>query len=286
MMAICDLFHYISVQQSAELEISSQCCCVNHFHPRPVVCGFLNMRNLWLKKCYSGSRRHSSFNYRHHALCEVYPVRPVYLSLNPGRNRLILDAGNHVRQFRHFLRSDPNRHWVDFVGAGHPVPPVPHLRYANDHGQHKTQNKLRPIRPRVYVFVRGYHRHLFGRSPIGGQQTSMTECGRGRGNEDELWIWLIESNSWFVYNDYKLWWLINKDKIELMCSRFEIVAMARKLFEDYDTNCDNALNRAELKVIFDTLFTEIGKTNKIDTNRFNKLFTITDLNSDNKLNFK
>ena len=71
-----------------------------------------------------------------------------------------------------------------------------------------------------------------------------------------------------------------------MCSRYEIVAMARKLFEDYDTNCDNALSRTELKVIFDTLFTEIGKTNKIDTNRFNKLFTITDTNSDNKLNFK
>lgn len=71
-----------------------------------------------------------------------------------------------------------------------------------------------------------------------------------------------------------------------MCSRYEIIAMARKLFEDYDANSDGSLSRVELKVIFDTLFAEIGKTNKIDTNRFNKIFTITDVNNDNKLNFK
>lgn len=71
-----------------------------------------------------------------------------------------------------------------------------------------------------------------------------------------------------------------------MCSRIEIIEMARKLFDDYDMDCSGSLSRSEVRVIFDTLFTEVAKTRKIDTTRFNKLFTISDQNSDNKLNFK
>lgn len=45
-----------------------------------------------------------------------------------------------------------------------------------------------------------------------------------------------------------------------MCSREEIIEMARRLFEDYDTDCSNSLSRDEVKVIFRTLFAEVRKT--------------------------
>lgn len=71
-----------------------------------------------------------------------------------------------------------------------------------------------------------------------------------------------------------------------MCSREEIAEMARKLFEDYDTNNDHALSRPEVKVIFETLFAEIKKTEKFDERRLNRLFTVADINSDQKLSYR
>lgn len=62
--------------------------------------------------------------------------------------------------------------------------------------------------------------------------------------------------------------------------------MARRLFEDYDTDCSNSLNRSEVKVIFRTLFAEVCKQENICETRLNKLFTVADLNSDNQLNFR
>lgn len=71
-----------------------------------------------------------------------------------------------------------------------------------------------------------------------------------------------------------------------MCSKEEIVEMARRLFEDYDTDYSYNLNRKEVKVIFETLFCEIEKTQSLDSNRVNKLFTVADLNNDGVLSFK
>lgn len=71
-----------------------------------------------------------------------------------------------------------------------------------------------------------------------------------------------------------------------MCSKAEIVEMARRLFDDYDTDCSNSLCRKEVKVIFDTLFSEISKTESLDPNRVNKLFTVADVNNDGKLSIK
>lgn len=45
-----------------------------------------------------------------------------------------------------------------------------------------------------------------------------------------------------------------------MCSREEIVEIARRLFEDYDTDNNHYLNREEVKIIFETVFGEVSKT--------------------------
>ena len=62
--------------------------------------------------------------------------------------------------------------------------------------------------------------------------------------------------------------------------------MARKLFDDYDSDNSNSLNRCEVKVIFKTLFAEVKKTENVCESRLNKLFSIADVNSDNKLTFR
>lgn len=60
--------------------------------------------------------------------------------------------------------------------------------------------------------------------------------------------------------------------------------MARKL--DYDADNSGYLSRSELQTVFKTIFEEISKEEKYDLARRNKLFSIADLNSDNKLSFK
>lgn len=60
--------------------------------------------------------------------------------------------------------------------------------------------------------------------------------------------------------------------------------MAYKLFDDYDVDCSNTLSRCEVQTIFKTLFGEISKTENLDPIRINKLFTVADINNDNKLN--
>lgn len=62
--------------------------------------------------------------------------------------------------------------------------------------------------------------------------------------------------------------------------------MARKLFYDYDADNSGFLSRAEVQTIFKTIFEEVSKRENYDKTRLNKLFTIADYNSDNKLSFK
>lgn len=62
--------------------------------------------------------------------------------------------------------------------------------------------------------------------------------------------------------------------------------MARRLFEDYDTDSSHNLSRKEVRVIFETLFCEIEKTQILDQNRINKLFTVADVNNDGVLSFR
>lgn len=71
-----------------------------------------------------------------------------------------------------------------------------------------------------------------------------------------------------------------------MCSREEIIEMARKLFYDYDADNSGCLSRTEVEAIFKTIFEEVSKREKYDKTRMNKLFTVADFNSDNKLSFK
>ncbi len=71
-----------------------------------------------------------------------------------------------------------------------------------------------------------------------------------------------------------------------MVSREEITAMAWQLFEDYDKDNSGNLDRKEVRTIFDSLFNEIVKHKDYDKDKIDKLFTASDLDSDNKLTRK
>lgn len=62
------------------------------------------------------------------------------------------------------------------------------------------------------------------------------------------------------------------------------MAIAKKLFKDYDLNSNGFIERTELTTIITTLFADINKTEVLDQKRIDKLFTVADMNSDNKLN--
>ena len=70
-----------------------------------------------------------------------------------------------------------------------------------------------------------------------------------------------------------------------MCSKNEVLAIAKKLFEDYDNNGNGFIERSELSTIITTLFADINRTEVLDQKRIDKVFTVADLNSDNKLCF-
>ena len=71
-----------------------------------------------------------------------------------------------------------------------------------------------------------------------------------------------------------------------MCSRTDIVEMARRLFEDYDADESGFLSREEVKVVVETVLNEVSKVKDISERQRNKLFTMCDENSDNKLSRK
>ena len=62
--------------------------------------------------------------------------------------------------------------------------------------------------------------------------------------------------------------------------------MAVRLFEDYDIDSNGSLSRAEVKELVETVLNEVGKIKPIDEKQRNKLFTMCDLDSDNKLTKK
>ena len=71
-----------------------------------------------------------------------------------------------------------------------------------------------------------------------------------------------------------------------MVSKADTVAMAYKLFEDYDADGNGYLEVKEFKKVLIQVFHEVNKNYPVDKQHLNKLFTICDTNGDNKLTRK